>query len=120
MKTKTLDATRFLTLAQEQGQSDDEAKLRTAVSRTYYAAFLVAREAINERVRHSAHSRVIQAVGRQYGKILAGQLDALRRLRTVADYELAPVSSADRNWRLNWTLAHGLARSVLTGIALDD
>lgn len=105
----------FLNLARElANRDDDEARLRTAVGRAYYALFLVGREKTGIRGRRDVHNKVIKAVKQRPGyRSTADELGALRRLRTVADYDLFPGDPADRNWTHNWSRAQALVDRVL-------
>ncbi len=105
----------FLDIARELGNGDrEEAKLRTAVGRAYYALFLIARDKTGITGRRAVHTRVINALKKRKNyRSTADQLDALRRLRTVADYELLPSDHANRNWPGNWSEAHALVDRVL-------
>lgn len=109
------DPLQFLSLARELArEDDDEARVRTAVARAYYAVFLVSREKAAIRGRRNVHERVIQAVKQRRGYRSTGdQLDALRRLRTVADYDLSPNDPDDRNWAQNWSRAQDITDRVL-------
>lgn len=86
----------------------DEAGLRTAVGRAYYAAFLVARAKTGQTGSDDIHSRVINALRRGPAWVLGGKLDSLRRLRTAADYEM---SAGD--WEVAWGRADALATDLL-------
>lgn len=111
-----LDPLAFLSLARELGsRNDDEAGLRTAVGRAYYALFLVGREKEHGAIkgRKDVHRQVIEAVKRRRGyRSTADQLDTLRRMRTVADYDLLP-DDANRNWADNWSRAQELVDRIL-------
>ncbi|CAD6548619.1 hypothetical protein LMG27952_04757 [Paraburkholderia hiiakae] len=83
----------FLAVARElhQGaQNTEEAKLRSAVSRAYYAAFLYAR---NTAGIADSTSTVHSLTRQHYLKIgeakVASRLDSLRVSRNDADYDLA-------------------------------
>lgn len=110
-----LDPLAFLSLARELANRDgEEAELRTAVGRAYYALFLIAREKIGIRGPRKIHTRVIDALKKRRAyRSTADQLDALRRLRTVADYQLLPDDQADRDWTRNWSRAQALVDRVL-------
>ena len=105
----------FFRLAQQLGQSGaDDRELRTAVGRAYYAAFLIARDRTNVTVTHGAHKAVGRAVKNSPGhKSTASQLNSLRRLRTVADYQELPNDPSDRNWTANWQTAEAIAIRIL-------
>lgn len=70
----------------------DEASLRTAISRVYYAAHLLAvRKPKNNWVptgKGDDHGGVIRALNRGKTKNLAGWLEQLREAREHADYHL--------------------------------
>lgn len=112
---EAFDPLAYLRLAEELAAGTaDEARLRSAVGRTYYALFLLAREKTGIREASAAHRRVIQAVRARQGFRTAGdQLDSLRWLRTVADYQLLPVNPADQQWNVNWSRAQLLAARLL-------
>jgi uncharacterized protein (UPF0332 family) len=95
------DPRRYLSLAETVlAVSDDEAALRSALSRAYYAAFLVAREYVDDRGirgrprsgrRLGSHERVIFSVGAipdDAAITMRSILFGLKRLRTSADYDL--------------------------------
>jgi uncharacterized protein (UPF0332 family) len=96
----TFDPNRFFGLAQElAGGADDEARLRTAVGRAYYSAFLQARQFLGVTGRSRVHGRVIGGL-RSVDRAAGDQLAKLQALRAEADYDLAA-----QNWRSNWTVA---------------
>lgn len=115
LMNQPLDPLSLIELAQELAVQDgEEVKLRTAVNRAYYALFLIAREKIGLQSRDNVHTKTIQAIKRQRGYRAAGeQLDALRRLRTIADYELLPGNARDRDWKLNWQRTRLLMNELL-------
>jgi hypothetical protein len=99
------DPRQYLSLAENVlAARADEAALRSAVSRAYYAAFLVAREYIDDRGitgrprsgrRLGSHERVIFSVGAipdASSVTMRNLLFGLRRLRTNADYDLDSIS----------------------------
>lgn len=103
----TFDPNRFLGLARElASNSDDEARLRTAVGRAYYSVFLQAREILGIRERRRVHGLVIGRL-RSVDRASGDQLDLLQALRGEADYDLAT-----RNWRSNWTVASDYATFI--------
>lgn len=95
----------YLDLAEEfEDDIDDEALLRTATSRAYYAAFHMASDFLNKngftisRERSSAHRDVWDAFERAKGvndiwRKISINGDALFRRRKIADYELRT-----KNW----------------------
>jgi len=101
----------FLALARTlANQPTDEARLRTAVSRAYYAVFLTARDRL--RVPGTGHAAVLQAT-RASHRAAGYQLDALYQLRVLADYNLDPADPTRTNWQTNWTRADALAARLM-------
>jgi len=110
------DPLSFFALAKELGDhsSRDECKLRTAVGRAYYSVFLVARKKTGILDDTDVHSKVITKLRTRPGfRATADQLGSLRRLRTVADYEMEPRVITDRDWAKNWVRANTLVPSIL-------
>ena len=91
---------------------DEEARLRTAVGRAYYASFLAARTKFGVRRGRSVHQDVISELKRR-DRAAGNQLDKLEELRTVADYELVAQSPFHQDWRRNWQSARAFAAHVL-------
>ena len=110
------DPTEFVSLAEEllsnlSGASvarsgPDQAKVRTAIGRSYYAAFLVAREKLSElgylepRGGSQDHRLVVDDLGGE-GSDLGNKLYRLRLKRNQADYNLNPSGFAletGRHW----------------------
>lgn len=103
----------FIRLADDLVTDDaDEATLRTAVGRLYYALFLLAREKTGLTGQRSIHERIRTAIS-PHNRSLVSQLGTLGHLRNVADYELQPVIVQDRDWRKNWEIARRNAASAL-------
>lgn len=100
------DPLKLYELAKElANRSNDEARLRTAVNRAYYSAFLIARgKARIIREKKRVHTEVIKDIKGQ-DSTAGSWLGALFRLRKVADYELVPVQSKDSDWLHNWSWA---------------
>jgi uncharacterized protein (UPF0332 family) len=95
------DPRQYLSLAASVlATTPDEAALRSAVSRAYYAAFLVAREYVDDRGirgrsrsgrRLGSHERVIFSIGAVPDELaitMRNRLFRLKRLRTSVDYDL--------------------------------
>lgn len=101
----------FFTVARQlTSDSVGEANLRTAVGRAYYSVFLVARNRLGVGDKTNVHAKVIarlKAVDRTAGD----QLDRLRDLRELADYELRP-QPIDVDWLHNWGKALSLRSSL--------
>lgn len=83
----------WLTLADQLGQRPDEASLRSAVSRYYYAVFLKSRDTLTAqhlltpRNQDSDHRDVSVALKQNRRAGAGTALDTLRRLRNDADYD---------------------------------
>ncbi len=81
----------FYTVAEElrHKATADGAHLRTLISRAYYGALIVARDAKGLPTRgDSGHERVIQAyMGNAHDNAVADRLKQLRDLRVKADYQ---------------------------------
>lgn len=87
--TLPLDPRQFLMMASRVAEFRDEASLRTAVGRAYYAAFLVAKEKTGVTRGERIHGLVINAVASRPGfPRPAREMEKLRRLRVAADYRL--------------------------------
>ena len=110
----TFDPADFLRVANElASEGHDEAFLRTAVGRAYYAVFLQAREFLGLRgQRRHIHNTVISRLKRT--DFAAGtQLDKLETLRGQADYELLVEDPIHRDWHSNWNTASNYAQHIL-------
>jgi uncharacterized protein (UPF0332 family) len=88
-------AVEFYHLACElrEAANGDDAKLRSAISRAYYAAFLVARDKANISSRGAdGHSRVIKHYSQiPTDAVVANWLNDLKMDRQAADYDLSQV-----------------------------
>jgi hypothetical protein len=117
MAIQRFDSNRFFAVARELAKAPyDEGRLRTAVGRAYYAAFLATRAHLgvsNTELPHGATIREAKARDLPFGN----QLDAFRRLRIEADYEMVPVSAASADWNRNWGRALLLATRLLGQVA---
>jgi len=102
MQPQPFDPMDFLRLADHLAtDAADEATLRTAIGRAYYAMFLLARPKTNVQGRRSAHARIREAIS-PTNQRLAALLGGMSRIRDVADYEPDPINPQFRNWRRNW------------------
>lgn len=94
------DPREYLTVAAQLAESSDEAAQRSAITRAYYAAFLVTREYVEQRGqlahppphrRWGSYERVIFSIGmvrHPDTRRIRRALFSLRSLRTSADYDL--------------------------------
>lgn len=84
-------------------QRKDEASLRTAISRVYYACHLLAKHSLMEKRkwtpsgRGDDHSGVIRELRRGKTTGLGNYLDSLRTLREHADYHVDPTIPGAEN-----------------------
>jgi hypothetical protein len=102
MNQPEFDPLRFLSLADTVATDDaDEAALRTAIGRAYYAVFLLARAKTGVAGRRHAHERVRVAISPVNDR-LASLLGSISSYRDYADYELAPTNPNFANWKRNW------------------
>lgn len=96
--------------------TEDEARLRTAVGRAYYGSFLAAREKLGVRTHTGrVHREVIGSLKRR-DPAAGNQLDKLEELRGLADYQLAVRDQAQQDWRRNWEMARQYAQHILNRI----
>ncbi len=93
---------KFLDVAIQLAKNGDEANLRIAVGRAYYAVFLVTRDKLGIKATEDSHKKVLEALHNRNHITLKDQLKAVRDLRTVADYEMIPENENCRNWQNNW------------------
>ena len=113
MQQAEFDPLQFLRLADEIATDDaDEAALRTAIGRAYYAVFLLARKHTSVRGRHQAHHRVREELGGHSSR-LAALLGTMASYRDLADYDLQPVNQQRQDWQRNWRLVRKNANEVL-------
>jgi uncharacterized protein (UPF0332 family) len=109
----TFNPSEFLRVANELAlNTDDEASLRSAVSRAYYAVFLQARDCLGlHGHRRTIHGQVIGRL-KSADRNAGDQLDKLEVLRGEADYELEVQDPLHRNWRSNWAIASSYAMYI--------
>ncbi len=107
------DPTQFLRVAAVIASSEaNEAMLRTAVGRAYYAVFLVARDRLGVVTSEKVHSEVIRLLTRRDRK-LGNQMFFLLNLRLAADYQMAPERESQQDWQINWRRAQDTAVFLL-------
>ena len=94
----------------------EEARLRAAVSRAYYAIFLMVREKVHIIGKDSVHERAKTAVAAK-SSAAGGTFQTLRDLRIHADYILTPgdpgYDPAYEDWEDNWKNAEWCCDSLL-------
>ena len=107
------DPAQFLRVAAIIASSEaNEAMLRTAVGRAYYAVFLVARDRLGVVTSEKVHSEVIRLLTRRDRK-LGNQMFFLLNLRLAADYQLIPARGSQQDWQVNWRRAQATATFLL-------
>ncbi len=110
------DPAQFLRVAAVLASAEaNEAMLRTAVGRAYYAVFLVARDRLGVVTSEKVHSEVIRLLTRRDRK-LGSQMFFLLNLRLAADYQLLPEQESQRDWQINWRRARDTATFLLPKI----
>ncbi len=103
----------FLTLARHLCDEDrSEARLRTAISRAYYASMLLARVKTGVSEQRHIH-KIVQGALKKLNSPLAQKLADLERLRGLADYHLVLANSLDADWDHNWKRAESLANDIV-------
>ena len=107
------DPTQFLRVAAVIASPEaNEAMLRTAVGRAYYAVFLVARDRLGVVPTEKVHSEVIRLLTRR-DRNLGNQMFFLLNLRLAADYQLLPERESQQDWQINWRRAQDMAAFLL-------
>lgn len=83
---------RLATLLQRQSQGDDDAQLRTCISRAYYGAFLTARDHCQKSSQgRRGHAEIIEHYlksDNEREQLIGSDLDTLKSLRVQADYRV--------------------------------
>jgi uncharacterized protein (UPF0332 family) len=107
------DPAQFLRVAAVIASSEaNEAMLRTAVGRAYYAVFLVARDRLGVVTSEKVHSEVIRLLTRRDRKF-GNQMFFLLNLRLAADYQMVPDRESQQDWQVNWRRAQDTATFLL-------
>ena len=111
------DPLRFLTVADELADgSSDEARLRTAAGRAYYALFLVALDKTGlSRKGKPSHKKVLDRVKKR-DRGTGEKLGTLLRVRAAADYRVLLPDPRYPDWTTNWYLAKSLVKDILPKI----
>ena len=120
------DPLEFYNLAKTLAQIQTECCFRTAIGRSYYAMYLfaserkqvVSKKSLNPRQQHiGEHQYLTMILDMIPGqRNIASQLRKLKRLRTVADYEMLPANTSYQNWVNNWNNAEILVGHILPGL----
>ncbi|MCA8837541.1 MAG: hypothetical protein K8963_06795 [Proteobacteria bacterium] len=87
----------------------NEVPFRTIINRSYYGAFLIARDFAGIKGNHNVHTRVIYYYESNKHSAISAQLRNLKLLRQTADYNL----SSDINRKLakaSYSLASKISR----------
>jgi uncharacterized protein (UPF0332 family) len=106
----------FFKLADKFKLSTDESEIRTAISRAYYAAFLISREWVRTKGWRiyddgNDHREVPNGLQINQRRLAGSKLRSLRRHRRNADYVLTrSVNNNDANYAVN------LAKNVINEI----
>ena len=115
---QTTDAEALFNLAQEiaaMTHIDEEIRLRSAINRAYYAAFLLAREKTRILTDVDVHAEVIRRTYRR-NEVAGKRLRLLREHRVNADYEF-PAPEAFADWQKNWKFVMIKTRVLLDQLA---
>jgi len=88
------DPSDFLDLARELG-GNNEARIRTAVGRAYYASFLTIRNTMAIEEKTPEVHRMVLSMFYRKNPVIANKLHYLRRQRNIADYDTEIVMGAD-------------------------
>jgi hypothetical protein len=110
---KTFMPIDFLAVARDlANRSQDEATLRAAIGRAYYAVFLTARDKAHIQGTDGLHVRVKNAIKtRDY--IAAAAFKSLGDLRVEADYVTVTRDPTYQDWLANWRLADHYATELV-------
>jgi hypothetical protein len=91
-------------------ERNDDAYLRSAVSRGYYSVFLAAQRRVRVRESEAVHGQVIYEITRStLGHLTKTKIRIIRELRVAADYFILPVAPPGiqlppehADWAANW------------------
>ncbi len=108
------DPEQFFRLAEELGlRDDDEAALRAAVGRAYYACVLLAAQVTGTGWKTGFHSQLARDLEEMDHRSLASYMGVMRNLRDTADYSLVPENHRERDWERNWLEVQRNAQKAL-------
>jgi hypothetical protein len=103
----------FLAVARDMAnRSQDEATLRAAVGRAYYAIFLTARDRARIQGTDGLHQRVKDVI-KAKDHVAAATFQSLRDLRVEADYFPVTRKPYYKDWLANWKLAEHHASELV-------
>lgn len=91
----------------------DQALLRMAIGRTYYALFLIARDRMDITSHRSVHDAVSRELSAHGHGELASRLGQIRSVRELADYQIVPENPHWREWTWNWRYVRRIANGAL-------
>jgi len=119
----SFDWTHFLDVARDLADNSDldtEARLRSAVSRAYYAAFNHARTYLTSRGvtffrEFGDHERVLEQLRSHGHTDLADELYRMRRWRNRADYD-----TGHSDFRLMWIGSNAGAQAIIDSLTPSD
>lgn len=99
-KPDVFDPAEYVRIASDLAKStSDEAAIRSAINRAYYALFLVARDRLG--LEESDHISVVAAV-KEEDRTAGDQLGMLKFLRISADYHPTIMAGGVANWLAHW------------------
>ena len=99
-------------LATEGLAEKNELKIRSAVSRAYYAVFLLARQKMRVTTAVDVHAEVGRRVTFR-SKLVGDSLYQLKEYRQSADYSFPP-KVEHQDWEGNWKVVSAKSASLLT------
>lgn len=117
VESAAFDPESFIRIAELIVEVDStEEGFRTAIGRLYYAAFLTARDALDEPGGRNVHNRV---AGRliAHDEIAGRHLRQLFELRALADYDMNVQNPLRTDWRRNYHTARSLTAFILPRLA---
>lgn len=91
---KMFNPSDFLDLAMEL-EKNDEARIRTAIGRAYYASFLTARNTMSVGEKTPEVHKMVLSIMYRKNPVIANKLHYLRRQRNIADYDTELVIEAN-------------------------
>jgi hypothetical protein len=78
------------------------------------AGDVIARDWTGVTDRRDVHRRVLQELGKRNQQGIGSQLNDLRVLREVADYQRQPYEPDHQDWQHNWQVASAIAMRILS------